>query len=84
MKNLWKALCAAAMIGVSILPARAEEKTITMGTMSWEDLTPIKAEASIGPYSGILPSIGGWARVIGHNTIFVDDRDPLAHGFLIR
>lgn len=41
MKTLWKALCAAAMIGVSILPARAEEKTITMGTMSWEDLTPI-------------------------------------------
>ncbi|NKM44064.1 glycine/betaine ABC transporter [Rhizobium leguminosarum bv. viciae] len=41
MENLWRALCAAAMIGVSILPARAEEKTITMGTMSWEDLTPI-------------------------------------------
>jgi proline racemase len=44
----------------------------------------VEAEASIGPYSGILPSIGGWARVIGHNTIFVDDRDPLAHGFQIR
>lgn len=29
----------------------------------------------------ILPSVAGWARVIGHNTIFVDDRDPLAHGF---
>ncbi|WP_306371886.1 MULTISPECIES: hypothetical protein [Rhizobium] len=27
---------------------------------------------------------GGWARVIGHNSIFVDDRDPLAHGFQIR
>ncbi|MFL5010078.1 4-hydroxyproline epimerase [Rhizobium sp.] len=44
----------------------------------------VEAEASIGPYIGILPSIGGWARVIGHNTIFVDDRDPLAHGFQIR
>ncbi len=44
----------------------------------------VEAEARIGPYSGILPSIGGWARVIGHNTIFVDDRDPLAHGFQIR
>ncbi|MFS8145317.1 hydroxyproline-2-epimerase [Rhizobium sp. R635] len=44
----------------------------------------VEAEAKIGPYRGILPSIGGWARVIGHNTIFVDDRDPLAHGFQIR
>lgn len=44
----------------------------------------VEAEASIGSYRGILPSIGGWARVIGHNTIFVDDRDPLAHGFQIR
>ncbi|MBB2750544.1 UNVERIFIED_ORG: proline racemase [Rhizobium aethiopicum] len=44
----------------------------------------VEAEARVGPYRGILPSIGGWARVIGHNTIFVDDRDPLAHGFQIR
>ena len=42
MKGLWKALCAAAMIGMAVLPARAaEQKTINMGTMSWEDLTPI-------------------------------------------
>ncbi len=41
MKTLWKALCAAAMVGMTMLPARAEEKTITMGTLSWEDLTPI-------------------------------------------
>ncbi|WP_202907261.1 proline racemase family protein [Pseudomonas coronafaciens] len=27
------------------------------------------------------PSVAGWAKVIGHNTIFVDNRDPLAHGF---
>lgn len=41
MKILLKALCAAAMVGLTMLPARAEEKTITMGTLSWEDLTPI-------------------------------------------
>ncbi|MEK1850877.1 MAG: glycine betaine ABC transporter substrate-binding protein [Phyllobacterium sp.] len=41
MKTLWKALCAAAMVGMTMLPAQAEEKTITMGTLSWEDLTPI-------------------------------------------
>lgn len=44
----------------------------------------VEAEAKIRPYDGILPSIGGWARIVGHNIIFVDDRDPLAHGFQIR
>ena len=41
MKAIWKALLIAATIGLGLLPARADEKTITMGTMSWEDLTPI-------------------------------------------
>ncbi|AUX77752.1 MULTISPECIES: glycine betaine ABC transporter substrate-binding protein [Sinorhizobium] len=41
MKTLWKAFCAAAMVGLTMMPARAEEKTIEMGTLSWEDLTPI-------------------------------------------
>jgi proline racemase len=44
----------------------------------------IEGAATVGNMPGILPSIGGWARVIGHNTIFVDERDPLAHGFQIR
>jgi len=29
------------MVGMTMLPAQAEEKTISMGTLSWEDLTPI-------------------------------------------
>ncbi|MDP5307560.1 4-hydroxyproline epimerase [Paracoccus spongiarum] len=37
----------------------------------------------IGGYAGILPAITGWARIIGHNTIIVDDDDPLRHGFQI-
>ncbi len=41
----------------------------------------VEAETRVGPYAGILPSVAGWARIIGHNTIYVDDRDPLAHGF---
>ena len=31
--------------------------------------------------AAIRPSIAGWARMHGLNTIFVDDRDPFAHGF---
>ncbi|WKW30722.1 glycine betaine ABC transporter substrate-binding protein [Pseudomonas viridiflava] len=41
MKKIWKAICAVAVAGVMCLPVHAEEKTITMGTMNWEDLTPI-------------------------------------------
>ncbi|PYE21778.1 glycine betaine/proline transport system substrate-binding protein [Rhizobium sp. PP-CC-3A-592] len=41
MNILWKALCAAAVVGMSLTAAHAEEKSITIGTMSWEDLTPI-------------------------------------------
>ena len=42
-----------------------------------------EAEANVGNYKAIRPSIAGWAQVTGHNTIFVDDRDPLAHGFQV-
>ncbi|GHD19483.1 glycine betaine ABC transporter substrate-binding protein [Tianweitania populi] len=41
MKTFWKSLCAAAMVGMAILPVQAQEKSVTMGTLSWEDLTPI-------------------------------------------
>jgi 4-hydroxyproline epimerase len=40
--------------------------------------------AKVGEFDAIIPSIEGWARVTGHNTIFVDERDPLAKGFLLK
>jgi 4-hydroxyproline epimerase len=40
--------------------------------------------AKVGEFDAIIPSIEGWARVTGHNTIFVDDRDPLSKGFLLK
>ena len=41
----------------------------------------VERKATVGDRDAIQPSIGGWARVIGHNTIIVDERDPLAYGF---
>jgi len=38
----------------------------------------------VGSFDGIVPSVEGWARVTGHNTIFVNERDPLRHGFLLK
>ena len=43
----------------------------------------VEAAASVGDRDAIVPSIGGWARQTGFNTIFIDDRDPYAHGFTV-
>jgi proline racemase len=43
----------------------------------------VESDATVGNYKAIRPSVAGWAQIIGHNTIFVDDRDPLAHGFQV-
>ncbi|MCJ7629232.1 MAG: 4-hydroxyproline epimerase [Longimicrobiales bacterium] len=38
----------------------------------------------VGDKSAIIPSVEGWARVTGLNTIFIDDEDdPYAHGFQV-
>ena len=41
MRKIWKTLCAAALATMVMAPVHAEEKTITIGTMAWEDLLPI-------------------------------------------
>ncbi len=43
----------------------------------------VEAEATVAGRPAIIPSIAGWARVTGFNTIFIDDRDPFAHGFVV-
>jgi 4-hydroxyproline epimerase len=43
----------------------------------------VEAAALVGDRAGIIPSIAGWARMTGYNTIFIDDRDPYAHGFQV-
>jgi len=48
----------------------------------------VEAETRIGKhpknaYGGIVPSIEGWARMTGLNTITIDARDPYAHGFQV-
>jgi glycine betaine/proline transport system substrate-binding protein len=45
MKSIMKALAAAAMLGLSMLPAHAQEKTIKLGTMAWEDILPVTGVA---------------------------------------
>jgi 4-hydroxyproline epimerase len=41
----------------------------------------IEGRTKIGHRDAIVPSVEGWARVTGFNTIIIDDRDPFAFGF---
>ena len=41
MKAVWKTLCTVAALAVTTLPGWAQDNVIKMGTLSWEDLTPI-------------------------------------------
>ena len=43
----------------------------------------IVKETTLGQTKAIVPSIQGWAQVIGYNTIIIDDDDPYAHGFQV-
>ena len=43
----------------------------------------VEAAATVAGKAAIIPSIAGWAHQTGINTIFIDDRDPFAHGFVV-
>ena len=43
----------------------------------------VEDTTQVGDYDAIVPSIEGWARITGINTLFIDDRDPFAHGFQV-
>jgi len=44
----------------------------------------ILSETTVGSNQAIVPSIEGWARITGYNTIIIDDEDdPYAHGFQV-
>nr|HQU74416.1 4-hydroxyproline epimerase [Calditrichia bacterium] len=43
----------------------------------------VESLVRVGQYEGIVPSIEGWAKITGLNTIFIDDDDPYCHGFQV-
>ncbi|MBI1933017.1 MAG: 4-hydroxyproline epimerase [Ignavibacteriales bacterium] len=43
----------------------------------------VEAEAKVGDFNAIIPSIAGWAKITGFNTIIIDDDDPYSHGFQV-
>ena len=44
----------------------------------------IEEELMVGPYKAIRPSVEGWAKIFGYNTIWIDPQDdPYACGFQV-
>ena len=44
----------------------------------------IEEETTLNGLPAIIPSVQGWAKVYGYNTIIIDDEeDPYAHGFQV-
>lgn len=43
----------------------------------------IEEETTLAGHKAIVPSIEGWAKVTGYNTIIIDEDDPYAFGFQV-
>jgi 4-hydroxyproline epimerase len=43
----------------------------------------IEEETELDGMKAIVPSVEGWARIIGYNTIIIDEDDPYAFGFQV-
>jgi len=43
----------------------------------------IEGRTKVGDKDAIIPSIEGWAKITGFNTITIDDDDPYAQGFQV-
>ena len=43
----------------------------------------VEDTTKVAGFDAIIPSISGWARVMGYNEIIIDDDDPYAHGFQV-
>ncbi|WP_418604646.1 4-hydroxyproline epimerase [Hwangdonia sp.] len=44
----------------------------------------VEKETNLDGKLAIVPSVQGWAKIYGYNTIFIDDEDdPYAHGFQV-
>jgi 4-hydroxyproline epimerase len=43
----------------------------------------VEKEVLLGDHKAIIPSIQGWARIYGQNTITIDEDDPYAFGFSV-
>ena len=90
MKKFWKALCTVVLAGMATFSAQAEDKTISMGTLSWEDLTPItgitKKVLEDSGYTVKVTTFSEWgiayaALAKGDIQVLASQTDYVAHDY---
>ena len=93
MNTIFKTLAANALAATLSLPALAEDKTITIGTMSWEDLTPItgitKSVLEQQGYTVEVEEFSEWgiafaALTKGDVDIMASQTDYVAHDYWLK
>ncbi|WP_264525210.1 4-hydroxyproline epimerase [Flavobacterium sp. N502536] len=63
---------------------KAGEEFIHESYIGSKFIGKVVEETSIGDIPAIVPSIQGWAKVYGYNTIIIDEEnDPYAYGFQV-
>lgn len=63
---------------------KKDDKFIHESIIGSQFVGQIEEVVTLGTYQAIVPSIEGWARIYGHNTITIDDQDdPYAFGFQV-
>ncbi|MEI9425772.1 glycine betaine ABC transporter substrate-binding protein [Mesorhizobium sp. Cs1299R1N1] len=74
MRNIWKGIVGAAMFCMALGSAHAEEKTITVGTLGWDDMTSIT-----GVTKTVLENAGYKVKVVAFSDWGIAFA-ALAHG----
>jgi len=59
------------------------EKFVHESVIGSQFIGQIESLTSCGHYPAIIPSITGWAKITGQNTILIDEDDPYAFGFQV-
>ncbi|MRX42007.1 4-hydroxyproline epimerase [Flavobacterium sp. LC2016-23] len=62
---------------------KAGEEFIHESYIGSKFIGKVVEETTIGDIPAIVPSIQGWAKVYGYNTIIIDESDPYAFGFQV-
>lgn len=63
---------------------RVQEEFIHESYIGSKFVGKIESITKLGNKEAIVPSIQGWAKIYGHNTITIDtEDDPYAHGFQV-
>jgi len=62
---------------------KASEEFIHESYIGSQFTGKVEAVTEVNGQSAIIPSVEGWARITGYNTIFIDDQDPYKEGFQV-